>query len=387
MSRIVFALVAVGAVIIMVALGVAWTGKRSDQAAIDNAAKPAPPAPLLTPPSTPPPAAAKPPENKPVAAAPSPSAPMPPAAPSTIPAPAPSAAVMAPSFDVARVGTDGRAVIAGRAAPGAKIVLLDGGKEIARGVADDRGEWVLLAQDPPLAPGQHELRVVQHLEGRAPVTSEQVVVAVVPSAPAVPAAPTAGTAAPGTSASATPPAPEPAKEQTLVLISPPSGASTLVQSPSAAGAPKSGDMQLSTLDYDERGHVTVSGQATPGATVRAYIDDKMVGEGVAGADGRWRLAPQEPIGPGKHTLRLDRLAADGKPASRLQEMFERLVSAPVAGDNRRLTVVRGDNLWNIARAHYGEGFLYTVIFDANKTQIRDPNMIYPGQIFSLPKVN
>jgi hypothetical protein len=37
-----------------------------------------------------------------------------------------------------------------------------------------------MAQDPPLAPGPHEIRVVQHVEGHAPVTSEQVVVAVVP---------------------------------------------------------------------------------------------------------------------------------------------------------------------------------------------------------------
>jgi len=65
--------------------------------------------------------------------------------------------------------------------------------------------------------------------------------------------------------------------------------------------------------------------------------------------------------------------------------FERQPSAP--GDSRRLHVVRGDNLWNIARAHYGEGFRFTMIFDANKDQIRDPNLIYPGQVFSLPKVN
>jgi len=50
-------------------------------------------------------------------------------------------------------------------------------------------------------------------------------------------------------------------------------------------------------------------------------------------------------------------------------------------------VVRGDNLWNIARAHYGEGLRYTVIFDANKGQIRDPDLIYPGQVFSVPKLN
>ena len=87
-------------------------------------------------------------------------------------------------IEVKGLPPDGRAVVAGRANPGAKIVLLDGGKEIVHGEADARGEWVVIIQDPPLTPGQHELRVVQHIEGRAPVTSEQVVVAVVPEPPA-----------------------------------------------------------------------------------------------------------------------------------------------------------------------------------------------------------
>jgi hypothetical protein len=274
---------------------------------------------------------------------------------------------MVPSFDVARIGPDGRAVIAGRAAPGAKIVLLDGGKEIAKGEADQRGEWVVLTQDTPLAPGPHELRVVQHIEGRAPVTSEQVVVAVVP-------------APPGTDKAAKP------GEETLVMISPPSGAPTLVQPPSSAGVPKVGDLQVSTLDYDERGKATITGQASPGTTVRAYVDDKPVAEGQAGKDGRWKLAPETSLETGPHRLRVDRLAQDGKPVARLEMKFDR--QEPVPGDNsRRLHIVRGDNLWNIARAHYGEGFRYTTIFDANKDQIRDPNLIYPGQIFSLPKVN
>ncbi|MFI5001005.1 MAG: LysM peptidoglycan-binding domain-containing protein [Reyranellales bacterium] len=343
MSRTIFGFVAVGVVVIAIALAVAWRGKVSDQAVIAHAAKP-------------------------VASAPA----MAPAAPGGSQGPAvgsaPAAAVMAPSFDVARIDPDGRAVIAGRASPGAKIVLLDGGKEIARGEADARGEWVLLAQDPPLGPGQHELRVVQHIEGRAPVTSDQVVVAVVPVPPDAKG--------------------ETSKDQTLVMIAPPGGAATLVQPPTAAGVPKSGDLQLSTLDYDERGHVTVTGQATAGATVRVYIDDKLASEGAAGADGHWRLVPAEPIENGKHKLRLDRLAKDGKPLARLEMSFERLVAAtPAAADNRRLNVVRGDNLWNIARAHYGEGWRYTVIFEANKNQIRDPDLIYPGQIFSLPKIN
>ena len=47
----------------------------------------------------------------------------------------------------------------------------------------------------------------------------------------------------------------------------------------------------------------------------------------------------------------------------------------------------GDNLWNIARAHYGHGTHHTVIYGANKEQIRDPDLIYPGQVLSMPKVN
>ncbi|MBJ6987357.1 MULTISPECIES: LysM peptidoglycan-binding domain-containing protein [unclassified Devosia] len=46
---------------------------------------------------------------------------------------------------------------------------------------------------------------------------------------------------------------------------------------------------------------------------------------------------------------------------------------------------RGDNLWTIARRVYGEGLKYTTIYEANTGQIRDPDRIYPGQVFSLPE--
>lgn len=48
-------------------------------------------------------------------------------------------------------------------------------------------------------------------------------------------------------------------------------------------------------------------------------------------------------------------------------------------------ITRGDNLWFISRRTYGDGRRYTVIYDANQEQIRDPDLIYPGQIFVLPK--
>ena len=361
MSRTVIWLVVGGAIVIAAGLGVAWQVRMSEQAVLDRATKPTAAVPQAAAPAT--------------SSSATPPAATPPAT-STMPSPAAPPAVAVPTFDIARIGPDGRAVIAGRANPGAKIVLLDGGKEIARGEADARGEWVVIAQDPPLSPGQHELRVVQHVEGRAPVTSEQVVVAVVPEAPAA------------TAGQSPRPAGQAPREETLVMIAPPGGGpAKLVQAPSAAGVPRSGDLAMSTLDYDDSGQVTVTGIATPGVVVRAYINDNLVAEGAAGADGRWKLTPSAPVGPGKHTLRLDRLASDGKPVARLELPFDRVIVAPGTKDTRRLIVVRGDNLWNIARAHYGTGFHHTVIYGANKEQIRNPDMIYPGQVFSLPKVN
>jgi hypothetical protein len=52
------------------------------------------------------------------------------------------------------------------------------------------------------------------------------------------------------------------------------------------------------------------------------------------------------------------------------------------------TVVRGDHLWGIAKKqeHYGNGFAWPVIYQANRDQIKDPDLIYPKQTFKVPKL-
>jgi len=48
------------------------------------------------------------------------------------------------------------------------------------------------------------------------------------------------------------------------------------------------------------------------------------------------------------------------------------------------TVSRGDSLWRLSQASYGAGVRYAIIYKANREQIRNPNMIYPGQVFVVP---
>lgn len=49
------------------------------------------------------------------------------------------------------------------------------------------------------------------------------------------------------------------------------------------------------------------------------------------------------------------------------------------------TVVKGDCLWNISKKFYGSGAQYTRIYNENKDKIKNPNLIYPGQVLTIPK--
>jgi len=86
----------------------------------------------------------------------------------------------------------------------------------------------------------------------------------------------------------------------------------------------------------------------------------------------------------------------GTVTSRLETPFKREAredlaenAAQNASDNtalvRAVTVQEGDTLWAISQERYGNGVLYVRVFEANQKDIRDPDLIYPGQIFTLPE--
>ncbi len=48
------------------------------------------------------------------------------------------------------------------------------------------------------------------------------------------------------------------------------------------------------------------------------------------------------------------------------------------------TVLSGDSLWSIAKKYYGDGSKFTKIVEANKDKIKNPSLIYPGQVLTIP---
>lgn len=307
------------------------------------------------------------PSARPTAAAPPVSAPpvsVQPQAPVPLPV-APSAVASAPvrpSFDVVRVSPSGDAVIAGRAAPNAPVTIFDGDKEIGKVTADGRGEWVFVTVEP-LAPGPHDLRLRAPGPDGSVLTSDQSVAMVVPPRGAI------GSGGGPLAA---------------LLPTEPGRAPNVIQVP---GTPIPGQrVAIDALDYGEKGEVVVAGRADPGSAVQLYVDNKPVASAKAGPDGRWEMRVAE-LPPGTYTLRTDLIGPDGRVVARAETRFQRdTLTAPLPG--QQIVVVQpGNSLWRIARRVYGEGLRFTTIFEANRAQIGDPDLIYPGQVFAVPKTN
>ncbi|MCS5600316.1 MAG: LysM peptidoglycan-binding domain-containing protein, partial [Rhodospirillales bacterium] len=84
------------------------------------------------------------------------------------------------------------------------------------------------------------------------------------------------------------------------------------------------------------------------------------------------------------TLRADYIKKDGKVLARREVIFARSVPLTGVKPGSLVVVEAGNSLWRIARRTYGSGFRYTVIYEANKEQIKNADLIFPGQVFALP---
>ncbi|WP_170564751.1 LysM peptidoglycan-binding domain-containing protein [Ruegeria atlantica] len=171
----------------------------------------------------------------------------------------------------------------------------------------------------------------------------------------------------------------------------------LVQSPTAA-PDTSDEVALDTIGYSDAGDVELTGRVPDGSAVRLYLDNQLVADLPLVDDGKWR-SELEGIDPGIYTLRVDEIATDGTVVSRLETPFKRepleVLRAAEGGDQpesepdtppiRAVTVQEGDTLWAISRDRFGDGILYVKLFEANRNAIRDPDLIYPGQIFTIPE--
>ncbi|GJD96420.1 LysM peptidoglycan-binding domain-containing protein [Methylobacterium iners] len=411
-----------------------------------------------------------------------------------VPAQESAKAKPAPSFDIIRVEPNGDAVIAGRGVPNTTVELLRDGQPIARVLIDPSGQFALVP--PALPAGNSELTLrATAADGQVRTAKEAVAVVVASRRDAKPLIALTSPDKPTVVISQPDPvSPSAAAEPKAAQARPvkPAVGARAALPPDAEGKPKAAEptpVKIVSVDAEEGGRLYVTSQASPGATVRLYLNDTLVAPGSAGPDGRVAFTIGRGVKPGDYRIRIDQVdPVSGKVKTRSEVAFavpaapptklparekpvepvrsEERRAPPVAALNRTSPVppapsspaerqasaapgaplplpqerpaaplpppsvaaaspqptpmiatapepsrapaeklaaaspeeprtvfvpeigtakiIRGDNLWQISRRVYGKGMRYTVIFDANQPQIRDPNRIFPGQIFVVP---
>lgn len=277
------------------------------------------------------------------------------------------AAAVLPSFDIVRVERDGDAVIAGRGPSRSQIWIKSGENVIGSTIADDRGNWVLVP-DRPLTSGTHRLTLEAQREGGKRELSDEEVVIVIPSETVISAPADAAATLPG---------------QPLAVKTSRSGTGPSVVLQSSHEMASGQSLGILTIDEGAGRGLTIGGRSVPGAILRLYLDQQVIGEAQADGLGLWRLRAAVPLPPGRHTLRADQIDKSGTVLARVAVVVD--LGQKAAPSDGQVTVERGQSLWRIARDVYGRGTAFVLIYDANRQHIEDPDRIYPGQVFQLPK--
>jgi nucleoid-associated protein YgaU len=300
-----------------------------------------------------------------------------------------------PTFDIVRVEPTGEAVVAGRTTPGATVELLRNGEFHDRAVADQSGQFVMVP--PQLPPGTYDLTLrARQPDGKQATSKQSVAVAIEPG---------------------------PTDRPVVALMTP--GKPTVVLSQPPPPKTMADAVVVESVEVEPGSKFHASGRARAGVALRLYLNDTYVASATAGADGRFAVTIDKGVAPGSYRVRLDEVEPNtGAVRSRAEVPFDvpdTMVAASVpakaeaskpsdiAAQQPKLaaavttvlpdkgspstvvvpkivttTVSRGDSLWRLSRLTYGVGTRYAAIYKANREQIRNPNLIRPGQVFVLP---
>jgi nucleoid-associated protein YgaU len=254
-----------------------------------------------------------------------------------------------PAFDLVRVDEDGSAIIAGSAKPNSEVRLLVDGKELETAETDASGAFAILTTIPS---GEKPLELQLEDVNDSNIKSADTVL-IIPNKEAEGSGP-------------------------KIIIAESDG-KIIVQEQNDV-APKIQPLSLDTINYAASGDVILAGRASSEQIVRVYVDNKPVVLGEV-TDGKWNFEIPN-IEEGIYTLRVDAINNEGKVVDRVESPFQRVIREMEDG---QATIQPGFTLWKLAELKYGFGMRYVQIFEANRDSIKDPDLIYPGQVFQIPE--
>jgi nucleoid-associated protein YgaU len=339
-------------------------------------------------------------------------------------------AKIVPSFDTVRVEPTGEALIAGRAEPGSEVVVKFNGQTVGTAMTNADGAFVV-TPDKPLPSGPGALSIESKSNEIVVASADSVAVDVKAGAvdtPLVavlkPDEPTKVIQAPAAQNPALPPS----KTVNLDTVDYDQTGNIVFGGRGPAGSKVQlyvDNSAYGLADINDEGTWTFAGLSPLTVGPHALRADEIGGDGTVKSRIEMPFYREEPAKvatvpvaaepPKPVEVAKIELAPAAAPATEVAEVATpeapaepaavaetpvveetAVVAAQVPAEQTaapelasatptQVIIQPGNNLWKLSRQIYGKGMMYTVIYEANKDQIRKPSLIYPGQIFLTPE--
>ena len=277
-----------------------------------------------------------------------------------------------PEIDIIKVSPDGSFVIAGKGQPNSNINILNKGDLIDSSIVDSDGNWVVVSKEN-LKTGDNLISIDQINNNGLVLRHKQLFITKID---------------------------EHKKDQPLVISVPNKNSEdiSIIQQPSEKQKIYKVEKDLGiqkkiksnkkifnvkTIFFNENGYVSIKGKVNFGKKIELYINKKIM-ETIKIENSKWQYNSDKIIDYGLHDLLVVLKSDKDEILDKITLPFMR-VEMPYNDVPENFILIKpGDMLWTIAYRLYGDPFKYIQIFEENKDQITNPDLIFPGQLFSIP---
>ena len=290
------------------------------------------------------------------------------------------------TIDIARVQPDGGAVFAGTSLPNATIRIFEGKVILGKTVADRLGDWVVVIEKR-LAAGQHLISIaMESKDGSTKLANRSLAIEVYKdfeTKPLVAMLPEMATEVPVLIQSSDDGAQMTSKTSDVVIKNIIAGQVSSSENTSV----KSDLVKVfpTAIVWRDESRILVSGLSRGGVRVIVTDANGPFGEALVLNDGAWKISGSLTLKTLQHRLEflllddLDKVVARYNLPIKSRDLLKGKDGSPL------VVVNKGDALWRIAYRRFGDGVRYVDIVRRNQKDIVNPDLIYPKQIFVVPK--
>ena len=253
------------------------------------------------------------------------------------------------TFDIVRLDKKGDVVIAGKTIPNIKVDILDGNETLASVFSDSNGDWVWISEKP-LPEGIKRFNL-KHFDGEDEFFSHQNIIIL--------------------------------REKNKYLSSKILRFSKNSSLEIINNNQKILGLSLDIAEYLDEDSLMLTGRTKPNAKVKLFFSDNFIKDSTSDNRGVWKMELKNFDFTDNNLIITTEI--EGQKIKLKTNIFEKKID-PNFIFEKEVIVKNGNSLWRIARKTLGGGVYYSEIYKNNMKEIENPDLIFPGQVFNIPKL-